>query len=100
MSQRSHRDLLHRLRVFPIALAFLLLLGSACGGSSQEIRQMAAEKLEGVAEQLADGGTGTPTPTTGIISDDISSVTITPTVLSTKNLASVATATQLHHQHL
>jgi hypothetical protein len=39
----------------------LTLLSLSCGGKGQEIREMAAEKLEGVAEKLADEGTATPT---------------------------------------
>ena len=66
MSQRSYYHLLHRLRVFPIALAFLVLLSIACGGKGQEIREMAADRLDGVADSLSDKATVpeelTPTP--------------------------------------
>ena len=83
-----------RVQLFIIILVILTLLTLSCGGKGQEIREMTAEKLQGVAEKLADEGTSTPasSPTTESIPTDVSPVTSLPTAPPTTMPASVPTA--------
>ena len=88
-----------RVQLLSLTLVILTLLTLACGEKGQEIREMAAEKLEGVAEKLADAGTATqiPTPpqTPENIPADVSSITSLPTVPAATTPASVASTTPI-----
>ena len=83
-----------RVQIFISILVILTLLSTlACGGKGQEIRDMTAEKLQGVAEKLADEGTATPasSPMPESIPNDVSPVTSLPTAPPTTMPASVPT---------
>ena len=89
----------NRVQLLSLTPVFLTHLSLSCGGKGQEIREMAAEKLEGVAEKLADAGTATqiPTPpqTPEKIPADVSSITSLPTVPAATTHASVASTTPI-----
>jgi len=89
----------NRVQLLSLTPVFLTHLSLSCGGKGQEIREMAAEKLEGVAEKLADAGTATqiPTPpqTPEKIPADVSSITSLPTVPAATTPASVASTTPI-----
>ena len=86
-----------RVQLLTIILVILALLSLSCGGKGQEIREMTAEKLQGVAEKLADEGTGTstPSPIPETSPTNVPSITSLPTVAATALPASVATTTPI-----
>ena len=89
----------NRVQLLSLTTVFLTHLSLFCWGKGQEIREMAAEKLEGVAEKLADEGTAiqipTPPQTPETIPTDVSYIDCLPTVPAVTTPASVASTTPI-----
>jgi serine protease AprX len=76
-----------RVMLFPLIVMLLPIFTVACGDKGQEIRGMAAERLEGVAEKLSDEATIAPTLTSSGTrvhpTDTPAPVQLTTTVIET-----------------